>query len=289
MTITPQQVQAYRAHTFRLAEMRRLQSKQDAVAFVQERGFVSFWPIKDMLMPSLWTAVAGDRPVASAHDDPGHVTWGWKDEMLDARQWYYAKVLRGKATMISLDAAPIFYALSENYGEPEKDYLQHYQDGLMTREAKVLYEALLQHGPLDTVRLRRKIQMTSRQSDSPFNRALTYLQRAFKILPVGVSQSGGWRYSFIYDAVHRHYPDIPRQARAIGRGEARERLALLYLASVGAATSGEARKVFQWRPREVRGVLQRLVEDGRLDYQPDTADGSGHYIWPALHATFHEL
>ena len=220
------QIAAYRTHTFRLSEERRVQSKQEALAFVDERGFVSFWPIKGMLLPSLWAAVAGDRPVADAHDDPGHITWGWKDEMLGQKQWYYAKVLRGKATMISLAVAPLFYALSENYGEPEQDYLQRYEDGLMTREAKVVYETLLQYGAMDTVNLRQKTQMTSRKSDSPFGRALTYLQRDFKILPVGVSQSGGWRYSFIYDAVHRHYPELPQRARSIGRRDARHQLVL---------------------------------------------------------------
>ena len=82
---------------------------------VNERGFIYFWPIKDITMPNLWVAVAGDRKVADAHDDPGHATWGWKDSMLGKRQWYYAKVLRKKATMISLKTAPFFYALSENY------------------------------------------------------------------------------------------------------------------------------------------------------------------------------
>ncbi len=67
-------------------------------------------------MPSLWTAVAGDRPVADKHDDPGHITWGWKYKALGKKIWYYAKTLRKKATMISLEIAPYFYALSENYG-----------------------------------------------------------------------------------------------------------------------------------------------------------------------------
>ena len=282
MDITQHQIETHRAHTFRLAEEQRVLSKQEAVAFVKERGFVFFWPIKDVLMPSLWSAVAGERPVAEAHDDPGHVTWGWKDELLGARKWYYAKVLRGRSTMISLEVAPAFYALSENFGEPEVDYLQVYQDGLMTREAKVIYEALLQRGAMDTVGLRRVAQMTSRKSDSPFNSALTQLQRDFKILPIGVSESGGWRYSFIYDAVHRHYPDLPQQARSIGRGEARERLVALYLASVGAATSGDVRKVFQWRPRDVRRTLEQLVEREALYVVEGMAGDEVHYVWPAL-------
>lgn len=275
-----EQLHDYCAHTFRLAQERRLSSKEEAVSFVDERGFVFFWPIKDILMPSLWSAVAGDRPVANAHDDPGHVTWGWKDDMLDKRQWYYGKILRGRATMISLDVAPVFYALSENYGEPELDYLQLYQDGLMTREAKVIYETILERGPIDTVTLRREARMTSRKSNSPFNRAMTYLQRDFKILPVGVSESGGWNYSFIYAAVHRHYPELPQEARSIGRSEARRRLVTLYLASVGVAGEGDVRKVFQWRLRDVRQTLGELVARGTIEVVDE--GGDTRYLWPGL-------
>lgn len=287
MLPSQEQIQTYRAHTFRLAQERRLSSKEEAVAFVNERGFVFFWPIKDVLMPSLWSAVAGDRPVANAHDDPGHVTWGWKDEMLGTRQWYYAKILRGRATMICLDVAPVFYALSENYGEPELDYLQLYQDGLMTREAKVVYETILERGPIDTVTLRREARITSRKSNSPFNRAMTYLQRDFKILPVGVSESGGWNYSFIYDAVHRHYPQLPQEARSIARSEARRRLVSLYLTSVGVAGEGDVRKVFQWRLRDVRRTLGDLATQGTIQTVDDGDDT--RYVWPALQATADNL
>lgn len=276
-----EQIEAYRAYTFRLAQERRLSSKEEAVSFVDERSFVFFWPIKDVLMPSLWSAVAGDRPVANAHDDPGHVTWGWKDDMLGERQWYYGKILRGRATMISLNVAPAFYALSENYGEPELDYLQLYQDGLMTREAKVVYETILERGPIDTVKLRRAARMTSRKSNSPFNRAMTYLQRDFKILPVGVSESGGWNYSFIYDAVHRHYPELPQEAQSIGRSEARQRLVTLYLASVGVAGEGNVRKVFQWRLRDVRRTLEELTVQGPIEAVDE--GGDTRYLWPELH------
>ena len=88
--ITAEQLDEYRKETFRLGEGVYLHSKDDALQFVNERGFVYFWPIKGVIFPSLWTAVAGNRPVADAHDDPGHITWRWKDEMLDQRQWYYA-------------------------------------------------------------------------------------------------------------------------------------------------------------------------------------------------------
>ena len=188
-----------------------------------------------MTLPSLWAAAAGDRPVPDEHDDPGHVTWGWKDEMLGTRQWYYAKVLRKRATMISLDVVPNFYALSENYGEPDKDYLLQYQEGRLTWEAKTVYETILNEGALDTVSLRKLARMTNKASDSPFNRALETLQADFKILPVGIAQAGAWKYAFIYECVHRHYPDLLEGARPIRQAEARQHLLELYLRSVGAA------------------------------------------------------
>ena len=141
-------LEQYRRQTFRLDEARKLQTAADALQFVNERGFVHLWPIKGVDLPSLWTAVAGDRPVADKHDDPGHITWGWKDAMLDKKAWHYAKILRGKATLISLEILPYFYALSENYGDPKQDYQELFAQGLLSREAKIIYETLLQEGQL---------------------------------------------------------------------------------------------------------------------------------------------
>lgn len=258
------QLDAYRAGTFRLAESRRLQSVEDAIDFVNERGFVYFWPIKGILFPSLWAAVAGMRQVAEKHDDPGHITWGWKDQVLGERKWHYAKVLRGKATMISLELLPTFYALSENYGDPEQDYQQLYEDGLLSREAKLVYETLLREGPQHTVALRQKTGMSSDKGNAPFERGLTQLQREFRILPVGIAEAGAWHYSFIYDAVHRYYPELPEQARAISRSAARRRLAEGYFRSMGAASAADLQKLFQWPRHDVQRTLDGLVETGFL-------------------------
>jgi hypothetical protein len=282
-SLDAEQLAAYRARTFRLLPQLRLQTPDDAVYFVNQRGFVYLWPIKGVNLPSLWTAVAGDRPVAAQHDDPGHITWGWKDDMLDKRQWYYAKVLRGKATAIALRVAPYFYALSESYGDPEHDYEQLYADGLLSRPARDIYRALLRHGALDTVNLRRKVRMTSKSSDSRFARGLTELQRDFKILPVGVAQTGSWRYSFIYELVHRHYPDLPAQSRPITRQAARQELLRLYLDSVGAATESDARRLFQWTRRELQAALQALVEAKHLQAGYSLANQAGeHFVSAAL-------
>ena len=277
-----EQLAKYQQNTFRLRGADTLKDIEEALEYVAERGFVYFWPIKGIPFPSLWSAVAGNRKVTSDHDDPGHITWGWKDQMLDQRKWYYAKVLRGKAMMISLQTAPYFYALSENYGDPDQDYLIMYEDGLLSREAKLIYETLLREGAMDTVNLRRTTGMTSKSSNSIFGRVMTELQKDFKILPVGVAEAGAWRYSFVYDLVHRFYPDLPLQAREIKRSEARQVLSRLYFTSIGAAALADYKKMFQWPNPDIDRTLAELVEQNELIHVPGKTRRVDQYIWPAV-------
>jgi hypothetical protein len=271
-------INEYRAQTFHITNQLRITTKEDAIQFVNLRGFIFFWPIKNILLPSLWVAVAGDRPVADQHDDPGHVTWGWKDSLLGSQQWYYAKVLRKRATIISMEIAPYFYALSNNYGSPEEDYLSIYERGHLTQEAKTVYEILLDQGSMDTIALRRASHMTNKDSDSRFNRALMDLQADFKILPVGVTRSGGWRYAFAYDLVSRHYPEPLVKARHIQERQAREKLTELYFQSVGAAQISDVRKIFQWSLDDIKHTLMDLEKRSVIQQEIQHEDLPGEWI-----------
>jgi len=262
--LTLDAIAAYRAETYRTRQGLRVETKEEGIEHVNARGFVMFWPIKGVVMPSLWAAVAGDRVVPNEHDDPGHVTWGWKDSLLGRRRWYYSKVLRKKATIISLDVVPYFYALSENFGSPEDDYLTQYRDGTMTAEAKQIYEVLLREGPMNSPALRRATSMMDNKSNYRFNRGLTELQGDFKILPIGVAEAGAWNYAFIHECVHRHHPEILEQAREIKIGEARQELVTLYVRSAGAVQVSDVMKVFQWPKREMERTIDVLVEAGSL-------------------------
>ena len=268
----------YRAGTFHLLPAPRIQNIEQALNWVNQRGFVYFWPIKGITFPNLWVTVAGDRPVADAHDDPGHITWGWKDGALGKRIWYYSKLLRRKATLISLEIAPYFYALTENYGSPEEDHLIMYQQGRLTLAAKLVYEALLKEGPLNTIDLRKAARLTSKQSDTEFNRALEILQMDMKILPVGIAEAGAWKYAFIYELVPRHYPDLPEQARLLGEAEARMKLAGLYIRSVGAAQARDVQKLFSWSPEITQRTLNRLVDTRQIIPEISFSDLPGEYF-----------
>ncbi len=281
LVISAAQLKAYRAETYRLHA--RLRDESDAVRFASERGFIYFWPISGIELPSLWAAVAGSRAVADSHDDPGHVTWRWKDRLLGQKRWYYGKLLRGKATIVSLATLPYFYALSENYGDLHGDYLLQYQEGRLTQEAKLVFEALLQKGALDTIALRREARMAGRESNTRFERALTELQVGLKVLPVGVAEAGAWHYAFIYDLVDRHFPNLAGRARKLGRTEARVHLARRYLASVGAATAADMRKLLGWKPDEVEKTCALLIEKRAARRAQKVAGAAGEWFCaPAL-------
>jgi len=263
-TLTSQRLEEYRRSTFRLDPANRLRSKEQAIDFANERKFLFFWPIKGVVLPSLWAAVAGDRPVPDDHDDPGHITWGWKDELLDKRVWYYGRILRRRNSILSLDILPYFYALSPNYGEPDEDYRMQYDQGLLTVESKQVYEALLKEGPLDTISLRKAARLSSPESTTRFNQALDTLQAEFKILPTRISEAGAWHYAFVYDLTHRFYPDLVDQSGVITEPAARQQILTAYYRSLGAASRKMAAKLFGWRPEDLNRTFTALIDQGVL-------------------------
>jgi hypothetical protein len=66
-------------------------------------------------------------------------------------------------------------SFTKNYGDL-RDFVQEYEEGLMTAEAKAIYEAILENGPLNTVRLRRESRMSAQSAKTRFDRALVGLQ-----------------------------------------------------------------------------------------------------------------
>lgn len=271
-------IDKFRAKTFRTAEGYEIRDIKEAVSFVNERGFIFFWPIKELLLPSLWTAVAGERPVADAHDDPGHITWGWKDSLVGKREWYYAKFLRKKSTMISFEMLPYFYALSENYGSYEEDYLTIYQQGRLTQEEKRIYETLLENGEMDSIELKQATYLIGRSSEARFNRAIVNLQANLMILPVNVVQSGGWRYAFTYDITARHYPEIVKTTQNISEITARRIIIDRYLKSVGAAQLWNIVRLFRWPVALIQQALQELLLQGSIIGNIQVKNHSGEWF-----------
>jgi hypothetical protein len=285
-TVTREWIAEQRDYTYRRTPNLRIQTLEGALAFVDEVGFCHFWPTKGAEIPNLFHAIAGRlRPVPMQHDDPDiSRCWRWKDAALDKRQWHYGKLLRRRATLVSLELLPVFYACSENTGDLE-DYLDEYRAGMMTAEAKWIYEALLEHGPLDTIRLRREAGMSATSAKSRFDRALVELQVGLKVIPVGVARTGAWRYAFTYEILPRHFPELPEQAAGIKRSEARRTLVSRYLDDVIAADRKMINRIFhvmKWTPAEMQRTIASLLDEEVI--RESEIDGLDHPQLISTHA-----
>lgn len=259
----PPAVQRLRDQAWRRRRDLRLRTPLQARSFVRKVGFCLFWPTQGVDLPNLLQAIAGNgRPLTAGYDDPAiGRSWNWKDQALDKRWWYYGKLIRRRATLVSLELLPTFYALSENYGDPN-DYLIEYQEGRLSAEAKAIFEALLTQGPLDAVRLRSEARLASSSAKSRFDRALVELQAGLKVLPVGVAEAGAWNYAFIYELVERWFPDLPDQARDLATSEARWRILRQLLANLIASERGALLRSLGWKPAELERVLRPRLDSG---------------------------
>lgn len=254
-------IRSHRHHTHRLSQDKRLLSLEMAVEFINEREIIAFWPINGIPMPSLWSATAGDRPVPDEHDDPGHVTWGWKDELLGNKRCFYARIFCRRNFFVSLEYLPYVYTLSNNYGDPSEEHYLRYQSGNLSRSAFNIYDKLLKNGAMDTISLKREVHLSGKDGDQEFNRAIDHLQMQLMILPTGISRSGGWHYSFIYDLVPRHFPGLIEQCRFITDIDARKRLLQNFFSSNGFSTKKEIASLFKWKSEEITATLDGLLND----------------------------
>ena len=245
----------------------RVTTKEQAVEFVNDVGFCFLFPIQGVEMPSLWDAVAG-RVMKTTNKHSGYEierTWGWKDEALGQRLWFYGKLLRSRATLVSLKFLPNFYALSENYGDYEHDYLDEYRTGALSAEAKTIYEALLKNGALDAIRLRRESRMSAEASKPRFEKALTELQVGLKVLPIGIAPVGAWRYAFIYEILPRWLPGLADRARPIRRAEARRAILDQYIHNAIASSLATSARLFGWKLDDAKQTAAELADQGHVE------------------------
>jgi hypothetical protein len=118
----------------------------------------------------------------------------------------------------------------------------------------------------------------SNAKDSEFNKALEILQSDFKILPIGVARAGSWNYAFTYEITARYWSNLPEQARYIGESEAREKLLLLYIESVGAARLRDVNKLFHWGSEITERVIAKLILRNQIETGVEREDSSGEWL-----------
>jgi len=276
-----QSVQKYRHKTYRYDPGNHIKSESQAVDFVNQRKFVFFWPIKGIPLPSLWCATAGNRPVPNNHDDPGHITWRWKDNLLGKGHWYYAKVLRRKSTIIALTMLEYFFALTGTAFHTIEDLEYLHRIGKQSQIEIEIFSLLLSSGPLDAITIRDRLKTSLAYSSAEFNRAMEKLQSGFHILPTGIANTGRWHYAYLYDTVEHIYPQKLRNADKISKEKARQKILSAYFLSNGAAAFSDIKKLFHWKKPEISLVLDQMQQNGFIRCH-EKANDSVYFIQELL-------
>lgn len=198
---------------------RAIQGPDDAIAMIETLGFCTWGPVARLDFPNLADAMGETALSVLDH------TWSWKDDLHFERRLYYGKIIAGQPTFLSPDFLPVFIAALAGPGlERERDYLQMFLDGRLSREAKTIYEYLDEHAAQPTRALRRGARLYEKSLKTVTERALAELQRRFLVCKVDLTGRTRGTYSYVWDLAERFWPEAFEIAAQMEVEEARERI-----------------------------------------------------------------
>ncbi|HKW90146.1 MAG TPA: crosslink repair DNA glycosylase YcaQ family protein [Candidatus Acidoferrales bacterium] len=233
----------------RAAKFRRppkITTLAEALRFIDALGFCVLYPIKELPLASLYFAVTGRDPhVEHIWDDKSEMLWRWKDELPCKRRAFYGKYLKGRGTFISLKFLPYFVAMTGSVAGPG-NYSRFYDEGLISEDARAIWEAPAKHGPLPTLELRYACRMETTAGNKRFKKAILDLQRMLVVVHFGTEQETAAWASGHFELICRAFPKETEAAAEIDPHEARHILAAKYLESHPNATREHLRRIFGW-------------------------------------------
>jgi hypothetical protein len=218
MDITWEEVERYRDRTFRRLQARRVRGARSALEFVNEVGFCTAFSRAPHL-PCLWVAVCGERrPRMPRHTHSDYaigLTWELKDRLPDERRVFYARLLHGKPSLISLEFLPYFYRV---FGPPSRGPAG---SALNLTEQEIL-DWLSTHPPQPTWQLRLHGDFHGRLSKARFEKAISRLQERFHVVKTRTVYEP--KFTYIWGLFEKTFPRAARQASRIAYEEALERI-----------------------------------------------------------------
>ncbi|HST25787.1 MAG TPA: hypothetical protein VLJ76_07335 [Gaiellaceae bacterium] len=236
------ELQERRAHECRLTPDRALETLDDAVAFVTDRGLLT--RTTDSALPSLHEACHEPpyKPGAGGFGEWPRTKWWWGSELVRHPEVIAAKIHRGKTLFLSPAAA----ALADPVCRAEIRRMEAADEG---------WAAMLGHlgntGPSLLEDLQRELDLKPKELRairSPLERCGAIVNRTIQ------TEDGDWVTELA------RWDHVVPESKAGGLEE-------LVVAGVRAAVvcpEREPKRWFSWTWRWDEGLIDRLVDDGRL-------------------------
>ena len=239
---------------------RRIVTAQEAVRYINATGYCMLFPVANVPLSSVYFAVTRRNPQEKmVWDKYSRMVWSWKDELPRRGRALYAKYFRGRGTLISLARLPDFLALSEFAGGGIGRERAHAQ-GRIGGDARVIWEALENLGPLATLELRHACKMETKAGSIRFRRAMVELQRALVAVHSGTEQETTAWPSARYDLTFRAFPREWEAAREISPEKARAGLAAKFVQWHASEPPEKLARLFGWSRGETAAAISATKE-----------------------------
>ena len=235
---------------------RHIVTPAEAVKYINAVGYCMLFAVKNTPLSSLYFHVTRrNRVQKKVWDKYSMMVWRWKDDLPGRRRAFYAKYFRGRGTFISLAQLPNFLAMREAAVAPD-DHERFYAEGRIREDARLVWEALANHGPLATLELRNVCKLDTKTGNVRFKRAILELQCLLVAVHSGSEQETGAWASGRYELTCRAFPKETAAARHISPGEARKNLAAKFLEYHPDAAPAQLARLFGWSKDEARAALE---------------------------------
>jgi hypothetical protein len=233
-----------------------------AVKYINTCGLCLLFASKNVALASLYQAVARRKPYEDLlWDKYAEMVWRWKDELPRRRLAYYGKYFRGRGTLISLEQLPNFLAVCETAVAPG-DSARFYRAGRIGDDARMIWAALEDHGPMATLELRNACRMDTKAGNKRFKRAILELQCLLIAVHFGAEQETKSWASGRYELTYRAFPKQNELARKVSLAEAQKNIAAKLLERQPSAEPVQIARILGWLKTEAVVAFQAARQAG---------------------------
>ena len=251
MPILPPEIEAYRDHCWQRDPTQRVETVQQAEAFVARVGFTNSLTDSRKPGPSLYVTVCGRRdavmPRNVQKDAEASLTWLLKDDVIRRGKVYYSKLARGRAMFLAPRLVPYFYAIWGIRKNEEKHRL--------SANARSILKVLRKEYESASLDLRKASGLTDRKE---FGKAFDELQASMIVIPSEVVYEP--KFTYIWTLAEIRFAD--KLKTKIARQTAFREIARCFLESAGMTVPGELARVTGLSRPEAGLGNQALVKEG---------------------------
>lgn len=269
MQLTWEEIERYRDRKFRRRASLAVRGERSALAFIREAGFCTAFSAHEHL-PCLWVAVCGRRnprmPLHTHSDYAIGLTWNLKDTLPDARKVFYARLLHGKPSLISLEFLPYFYRV---FG-PRRDGAP----GSLSLVEQGILDWLMTHPPQPTYQLRLHADFRGTLHKARFEKAMARLQESLYIIKTQTVYEP--KFTYYWGRVDQVFPKAVQKAARLSAEESLAKILRRYFDVVVCARRRDLVSIFRGlEPALLNGVLDEMTAAKTLRAGEKIADKEG--------------